>query len=119
VLAATGADPAAAKTAALGGPPLTIDTQPPEKAKGADIKAAAIKGAAIKTVQSDTDEIKKRLRAERAKERRRLAARRAQQAQQAALAQQQAANPFAQLPAVVAQQQAADRFQATQAARTP
>jgi hypothetical protein len=114
VPAGTDADDAAAKSATLDGPSLTIETHAPEKAERAEIKAAE-----IKTSQPDKDEIKKRLRAERARERRRLAARQ-QARQQAALAQQQqAANPFAQQPPAAAQQQAASRYQPTQAARTP
>jgi hypothetical protein len=120
--AGTNADLIAAKIATLDGPPVTIQNQAPDKAKSAEIKAAEIKGAGIKTLEPDRDEIKKRLRAERARERRRLAARRAQQArQQAALAQQQPASPFAQQPAAP---QAAGRYAQptvppTQAARFP
>jgi hypothetical protein len=113
VPAGTDADDAAAKSATLDGPSLTIETHAPEKAERAEIKAAE-----IKTSQPDKDEIKKRLRAERARERRRLAARQ-QARQQATLAQQQAANPFAQQSPAAAQQQAASRYQPTQAARTP
>lgn len=119
VPAGTDADHAAAKSATLDGPSVTIETHAPEEAERAEIKATEIKGAEIKTSQPDKDEIKKRLRAERARERRRLAARQ-QARQQAALAQQQqAANPFAQQPPAAAQQQAASRYQPTQAARTP
>ena len=119
VPAGTNADLIAAKIATLDGPPVTIQNQAPDKAKSAEIKAAEIKGAGIKTLEPDRDEIKKRLRAERARERRRLAARQQARQQAASAQQQQAANPFAQQPPAAAQQQAASRYQPTQAARTP
>ncbi len=106
VPAGTDADPIAAKIATLGGPPAPVETQAPEKARSAEIKAAA-----IRALEANRDEIRKRQRAERAREHRRLAAaRRALQARQAGLAQQQAANPFGQPPAAAAQQQAPNRY---------
>jgi hypothetical protein len=74
------ADIASTKIATLGGPPVTVETQPPAEAASA---------------KPDTGAIEKRLRARRAAQRRRIA-QRARLAQQAA---QQPANPFAQ-PAI-------------------
>jgi hypothetical protein len=106
VPAGTDADPIAAKIATLVGPPAPVETQTPEKARSAEIKAAA-----SRALEANRDEIRKRLRAERARERRRLAAtRRAQQARQAGLAQQQAVSPFGQPPAAAVQQQAPNRY---------
>jgi len=106
VPAGTDADPIAAKIATLVGPPAPAETQAPEKARSAEIKAAA-----SRALEANRDEIRKRLRAERARERRRLAAaRRAQQARQAGLAQQQAVSPFGQPPAAAVQQQAPNRY---------
>jgi hypothetical protein len=111
VPAGTDADPIAAKIATLGGRPAPVETQAPEKARSAEIRAAEIRAAASRALEANRDEIKKRLRAERAREHRRLAAaRRAQQARQAGLAQQQAASPFAQPPAAAVQQQAPNRY---------
>lgn len=75
------ADPAATKIAALGGPLAAGEME------------AANKEA---VAEQDREEVKKRLRAERTKERRRLAARRAHLAEQAA-APQTAIDPFGQL----------------------
>jgi hypothetical protein len=74
--ASADADMAATKIATLGGPPVAIETLPPAKAAGAT---------------ADQSAVKKRLQAQRAKERRRIA-QRARLARQA----QQAADPFSQ-----------------------
>jgi hypothetical protein len=74
------ADVASTKIAALDGPPVTIEAQPPGKAAGA---------------KPDTTAIQKRLQARRAAQRRRMAARARLVRQQAALQQQQIPNPFA------------------------
>jgi hypothetical protein len=71
--ASADADMALTKIATLGGPPVAIEAQPPAKAAGAT---------------TDRSAVKKRLQAQRAKERRRLA----QRARQA----QQPADPFSQ-----------------------
>jgi hypothetical protein len=70
-------DAAVTKIATLGGPPVTIEAQPP--AKAADAK-------------SDSDALKKRQQARRAAQRRRIASR----ARVARQATQQPASPFAQ-----------------------
>jgi hypothetical protein len=75
-------DPAAAKIATLGGPPVAI--APDQQAK----KATA--------AEEDREEAKKRARAERAKERRKQAARRARLASQQATAPLAAPDLFAQ-----------------------
>ena len=109
--AGTDADPIAAKIATLGGPPAPVETQAPDKARSAEIKAAAIRAAANRALggQQRTRSGSGQ-RAERARERRPLAAaRRAQQARQAGSAPQ-AASPFAQPPAAAAQQQAPNRY---------
>jgi hypothetical protein len=76
------ADIASTKIATLGGPPVTVETQPPEKAAGA---------------KPDTSAVEKRLQARRAARRRRIA----QRARLAQQAPQQPANPFEQPTAPV------------------
>jgi hypothetical protein len=76
------ADLASTKIATLGGPPVTIETQPPAKAASA---------------KPDENDLKKRLQARQAAQRRRIALR-ARLARQAA---EQAADPFAQPAATV------------------
>ena len=78
------ADVASTKIATLGGPPVTIEAQPPGKAAGA---------------KPDTSAVQKRLQARRAAQRRRMAAR-ARLARQALL-QQQIPNPFPFAPPVI------------------
>jgi hypothetical protein len=77
--ASPGTDVASTNIAALDGPPVTIEAQPPGKTAGA---------------KPDTSAIQKRLQARRAAQRRRMAAR-ARLARQQALQQQQIPNPFA------------------------